>query len=197
MIEVLVLYYSSGGNVRALAHYIAHGVNSVAGVTARLRRVAEVSTTGVTNASVNNQTNADPYVTNDDLSTCKGLAVGSPVRFGNMSSHLKHFWDNTSAEWLLGGLAGKPACVFTSSGSMHGGQEACLLSMMLPLIHHGMLIVGIPYTETELMTTQSGGTPYGASHVAGMNDELPVTKEEQQLAIALGKRLAELSLKLQ
>jgi NAD(P)H dehydrogenase (quinone) len=197
MIEVLVLYYSSGGNVRALARYIANGINSVAGAKARVRTVKEVSAGHDNNNQSIVKNNTNEYATPNDLFECKGLAVGSPVRFGNMASHLKYFWDSTSSEWLLGGLSGKPACVFTSSGSIHGGQETCLLSMMLPLIHHGMLIVGIPYTQTELMTTTTGGTPYGASHVAGMNDDLPLSEDERQLAFAMGKRLAEVTLKLQ
>jgi NAD(P)H dehydrogenase (quinone) len=195
MLEVLVLYYSSGGSVKALANYIARGINNVPQVTARIRMVPPITTVIDANPP-KIPDNYHPYVTLEDLSECNGLALGSPVRFGVMSAHLKYFLDSTSAEWLTGSLSGKPACVFTSSGSMHGGQEACLLSMMLPLIHHGMMIVGIPYTETSLMKTKTGGTPYGVTHVSGMNDDLPLSEEEKELAMSQGKRLAEISLKL-
>jgi NAD(P)H dehydrogenase (quinone) len=131
-----------------------------------------------------------------DLAECDALALGSPVRFGNMSAHLKYFLDSTSHEWLTGTLSGKPACVFTSSGSIHGGQEACLLSMMIPLLHHGMLIVGLPYTENKLMNTTTGGTPYGVSHYAGIKDDLPISADEKDLAIAQGVRIATFARKL-
>ena len=195
MKEILVLYYSGGGATKKLAELIAHGIDSVDGARARLRTVPQVSPTC-------EQTTPDipdsgaPYVIHTDLSECIGLALGSPVRFGNMSSHLKYFLDSTSSEWLTGVLAGKPACVFTSSASIHGGQEACLLSMMIPLFHHGMVLLGIPYTESALMTTTHGGTPYGVSHVAGGNDTYPISDDEKELAIAQGKRLAKIALTL-
>ena len=141
-------------------------------------------------------TNGDPYVTNTDLHECVGLALGSPVRFGNMSSAMKYFWDSTSNEWMSGTLVGKPACVFTSSSSLHGGQEACLFSMMIPLFHHGMVMVGLPYTSPELATTTSGGTPYGVSHWAGPDSKKPISESEEHLAILQGKHLAEIALKL-
>ncbi|HEY6773453.1 MAG TPA: NAD(P)H:quinone oxidoreductase [Oxalicibacterium sp.] len=138
-----------------------------------------------------------PYVELRDLEECAALALGSPTRFGNMAAAMKYFWDGTTSQWLAGALAGKPACVFTSTGSLHGGQESTLLSMMLPLLHHGMLLVGLPYTEAELMTTSSGGTPYGASHWAGVNGNHPISAETRTLTIALGRRLAQTAVKLQ
>lgn len=195
MKEILVLYYSRNGATLKLANLVARGIESVSGVSARIRTVPNVSTVCESvSPSVPDQ--GAPYVTNQDLDECIGLALGSPVRFGNMASSLKYFLDGTSHEWLSGTLAGKPACVFTSSGSMHGGQEACLLSMMIPLFHHGMIIVGLPYTNSELMNTRSGGTPYGVSHHAGIDDTLPISESEKQLAILQGKRLAEIALKL-
>lgn len=195
MKEILVLYYSLNGSTTKLANLIARGIESVNGISARLRTVPNVSTVCEQTKPTIPDSGA-PYVTNDDLKECIGLALGSPVRFGNMASSLKYFLDGTSHEWLSGTLSGKPACVFTSSGSIHGGQETTLLSMMLPLIHHGMLIVGLPYTEPALMNTQSGGTPYGVSHYAGINDDINISEHEKQLALAQGKRLAEIALKL-
>lgn len=195
MVEVLVLYYSSGGSTKALANLIARGVESVALAKPRIRTVPQVSSVcEATQPSIPDE--GHPYATHDDLYECHGLALGSPVRFGNMSAHLKYFLDSTSNEWLTGTLTNKPACVFTSSGSIHGGQEACLLSMMVPLIHHGMVIVGLPYTETRLMTTSTGCGPYGVSHVAGVDDDRVLSEDEKQLAIFQGKRLAEITLKL-
>ncbi|MGO4469447.1 NAD(P)H:quinone oxidoreductase, partial [Pseudoduganella sp. RAF53_2] len=138
-----------------------------------------------------------PYVELDDLRECAAIAVGSPTRFGNMASAMKYFWDGTSAEWLSGTLAGKPACVFTSTGSLHGGQESTLLSMMIPLLHHGLMILGLPYTHPELMTTSSGGSPYGASHWSGLDGKKPITDDEKRLAVALGRRLAETAVRMQ
>ncbi|MCA1323127.1 NAD(P)H:quinone oxidoreductase [Herbaspirillum sp. alder98] len=187
---ILVLYYSRHGATRKLAELIAQGVESVAGCDARLRTVPAVSTvTEAVEAEV--PASGAPYVDADDLLQCHGLALGSPTRFGNMASAMKYFWDGTAPQWLSGTLSGKPAAVFTSTGSLHGGQESTLLTMMLPLLHHGMLLVGLPYTHPELMNTHSGGTPYGASHWAGVNGNQPLSDDSRTLAIALGKRLAE------
>jgi NAD(P)H dehydrogenase (quinone) len=186
---ILVLYYSRHGATRKLAEFIAQGVNAVPGCEARLRTVPAVST--VTEATAPGiPAEGAPYVELRDLQECAGLALGSPTRFGNMASAMKYFWDGTSTDWLAGTLAGKPACVFTSTGSLHGGQETTLLSMMLPLMHHGMLLLGVPYTEPALMTTSSGGTPYGASHWAGMSGERTMTDDSRALTVALGRRLA-------
>ena len=193
--KILVLYYSSGGNVAAMARHIARGIEEVEGMEACVRTVPRVSTDCEAVADVI-PTQGPPYATLSDLDGCAGLALGSPARFGNMAAALKYFLDGSSASWLSGRLVGKPACVFTSSASLHGGQETTLMSMMLPLLHHGMLLLGIPYTEAALMTTTSGGTPYGASHVAGASDDLPLTSEEQKLCTALGNRLAATARKL-
>lgn len=195
MHEILVLYYSHRGSVRALAERLARGIDSVPGAQARLRTVPRVST--VCEASAPGIPDAGaPYVEISDLEECAGLALGSPVRFGNMAAPMKYFWDGTIATWQNGSLAGKPACVFTSSASQHGGNEATLLSMMLPLLHHGMLLMGLPYTEAELSTTRSGGTPYGASHVAGGNGDPTLSEAESRLAFAQGQRLARLVVQL-
>lgn len=178
-----------------MAEYVAQGINSVPGCDARLRTVPAVST--VTEAVAPDiPADGPPYVEASDLEQCAGLALGSPTRFGNMAAAMKYFWDGTAPQWLAGALAGKPACVFTSTGSLHGGQETTLLSMMLPLMHHGMLLVGLPYTQPELMTTVSGGTPYGASHWSGADGNQPISPESRALAIALGRRLAETACKL-
>lgn len=192
---ILVLFYSRHGSTRRLAELIAQGVESVPGCDARLRTVAPVST--VTEATAP-EVPADgaPYVEAADLQQCAAIAVGSPTRFGNMASSMKYFWDGTSGQWLSGALAGKPACVFTSTGSLHGGQESTLLSMMIPLLHHGLMVLGLPYTHPDLMTTSSGGTPYGASHWAGLDGKRPITDEEKRLAVALGKRLAETAVRM-
>ena len=195
MTEILVLYYSHGGAVRDMAQLIARGVESVAGVKARVRTVPRVSTVcEATEPDI--PEHGAPYAELRDLEECAGLALGSPTRFGNMAAPLKYFLDGTSGLWLKGALIGKPAAVFTSTASMHGGQETTLLSMLLPLMHHGMLVLGLPYSEPELAATASGGTPYGASHVAGPMSDRPITEEERKLCIALGKRLAETTLKL-
>jgi NAD(P)H dehydrogenase (quinone) len=189
LLPILVLYYSRHGATRKLAECIAQGIESVSGCEARLRTVPQISTvTEATEAQI--PTSGAPYVELQDLQECQGLALGSPTRFGNMAAPLKYFLDGTSAQWLSGALSGKPACVFTSTGSLHGGQESTLLSMMLPLLHHGMLIMGLPYTEKNLMTTHSGGSPYGATHWSGIGGDLVMTEETRELAIALGKRLA-------
>ncbi|SDV51049.1 NAD(P)H:quinone oxidoreductase [Chitinasiproducens palmae] len=193
MQEILVLYYSRYGATRTLARLIAQGVDSVPGASARVRTVPAVSTVCEATAP-DVPADGAPYVEPADLDECVGLALGSPTRFGNMAAPLKYFLDGTSPQWLAGTLSGKPACVFTSSTSLHGGQESTLLSMMLPLLHHGMLIVGLPFTETALNTTQSGGTPYGASHHAV--ERRDVTAEEKTLAVALGARLARAALAL-
>lgn len=193
--EILVLYYSQGGSVRQLAQLIARGVERVDGVQARVRTVPKISTVCESVAPAVPDEGA-PYVELADLKECAGLALGSPTRFGNMAAPLKYFLDSTSGLWLSGALAGKPAVVFTSSGSMHGGNESTLLTMMLPLLHHGMVMVGLPYSEPALSTTSGGGTPYGASHVAGAMDDTPISDDEKKLCIALGKRLAEIALKL-
>ena len=196
MAEILVLYYSATGSVRSLAQALARGVESVEGMRARVRTVPKVSP--VTDGSAPAvPAECAPYVEARDLEECVGLALGSPTRFGNMAAPMKHFLDNTGAQWQNGALAGKPACVFTSTSSQHGGQESTLLSMMLPLFHHGMLLVGLPYTEPALNTTAGGGTPYGASHVAGFGAERAITEDEKRLAVALGARLARFALKLQ
>ncbi|QJE02549.1 NAD(P)H:quinone oxidoreductase [Massilia forsythiae] len=193
---ILVLYYSRHGKTRRLAELIAQGVESVPGAEARLRTVPAVSTVAEATEPDIPRAGA-PYVEPEDLAECAGLALGSPTRFGNMAAALKYFLDGTSAQWLSGTLAGKPAVVFTSTGSLHGGQEATLLSMMIPLLHHGMLVMGLPYTRPELMTTASGGSPYGATHWAGVDNDRAVTEDEKRLAIALGRRLALAAGKLQ
>lgn len=195
MADILVLYYSRYGAVMEMARYLARGVEEVAGMQARLRTVPAVSTVCEAVADTI-PGSGPPYATLDDLRDCAGLALGSPTRFGNMAAPLKYFLDSTSGLWLSGALSGKPAAVFTSTASLHGGQETTLLSMMLPLLHHGMLLVGLPYTETELLTTRSGGTPYGASHLAGSDSDLPLTEEEKRLCRALGRRLAEAARRL-
>jgi NAD(P)H dehydrogenase (quinone) len=193
--EILVLYYSQHGATRQMAQLIARGVEQVAGVRARLRTVPKVSTVcEATEPDIPDS--GAPYVELRDLEECIGLALGSPTRFGNMASAMKYFWDGTGGLWMKHTLVGKPAALFTSTGTMHGGQECTLLSMMLPLLHHGMLIVGLPYSEPELSSTQSGGTPYGASHVAGLANDQPVTEAEKKLCLALGRRLAQTALKL-
>lgn len=195
LLPVLVLYYSRHGATRKLAELIAQGIESVPGCEARLRTVPAVSTvTEATEPAV--PESGAPYVELSDLDECAGLALGSPTRFGNMAASMKYFLDGSSAQWLSGALAGKPACVFTSTGSLHGGQESTLLSMMLPLLHHGMLIVGLPYAEPALMNTASGGSPYGATHWSGPSGKQDITDDSRVLAIALGKRLAETARKL-
>ena len=193
--DILVLYYSRNGATRLLAEAIAQGIDQVEGTHARLRTVPTV-TAVVETAAAAVPSEGAPYVELQDLEECGGLALGSPTRFGNMAAPLKHFIDSTSGQWLSGALAGKPAAVFTSTTSMHGGQESTLLSMMLPLLHQGMLVLGIPYTEPDLMTTASGGTPYGASHVAPHGTAARLTDEERRLAVALGTRLANAALRL-
>jgi len=196
MKEILVLYYSQYGAVKQMAQLIARGIELTSGISARVRTVPKISAVceAVENAVPDS---GAPYVQLKDLEECSGLALGSPTRFGNMAAPLKYFLDSTSALWLKGVLAGKPAAVFTSTSSLHGGQESTLISMMLPLMHHGMLMVGLPYTEPELISTVSGGTPYGASHVAGATSDRAITEEEKKLCIALGKRLAEIALRLE
>jgi NAD(P)H dehydrogenase (quinone) len=195
MAQILILYYSVGGSVRRMAEFIAEGAERVPGAMARLRTVPKVATVTQTAAPAIPPEGA-PYCELQDLESCAGLALGSPTRFGNMAAPLKHFLDGTGPLWLNGALAGKPACVFTSTASLHGGQEATLLSMMLPLLHQGMLIVGLPYTQAELNATRAGGTPYGPSHFAGVADDQPVADAERALCIAQGRRLAEIALKL-
>ena len=195
MQEILVLYYSHRGSVRALAELIARGVDSVPGAAARLRTVPRVSTVCEATETDIPERGA-PYAEMRDLEECIGLALGSPTRFGNMAAPMKYFLDGTAGPWLSGALAGKPACVFTSSASQHGGQESTLLSMMIPLLHHGMVLVGLPFSEPDLTRSRSGGSPYGATHVAGKDDSTLISDEEKRLATALGKRLAETALKL-
>jgi len=189
MPEILVLYYSRHGAVQAMAQQIARGVETVPGMQARLRCVPPVAPT-YDPAAESIPTSGAPYATAEDMRECVGLALGSPTRFGNMAAPLKHFLDSTGALWISGTLVGKPAAVFTSTSTQHGGQETTLLSMMLPLLHHGMLLLGVPYTEAALNRTASGGTPYGASHVAGLKNDNPLTADEKELCQALGKRLA-------
>ena len=195
MSEILILYYSHRGSVRALAERVARGVESVPGMQARLRTVPKVSTVcEASEATV--PTNGAPYVEAIDLEECVGLALGSPVRFGNMAAPMKYFWDGTVAAWQNGTLVGKPACVFTASGSQHGGNETTLISMMLPLLHHGMLLIGLPYTEPDLNTTSTGGTPYGPSHISGGSGNPVLSESESRLAFNQGQRLANLVKKL-
>ena len=195
MFEILVLYYSHRGAVAEMARLVARGVEQVPGARARLRTVPRVaSVTTIAQPAVPDA--GAPYCELADLEQCAGLALGSPTRFGNMAAPMKHFWDGTGALWLRGALAGKPAAVLTSTSSLHGGQETTLLSMMLPLMHHGMILVGLPYTAAELSTTETGGTPYGASHLAGSASDRPISAEEKTLCIELGRRLAGVALKL-
>ena len=192
---VLVLYYSRSGAVLKLAQYIARGVESVDGLEARMRAVAPVSTTcEAVDKSIPDA--GAPYATLEDLRDCVGLALGSPTRFGNMAAPMKYFLDSTSSLWLAGDLVDKPACVFSSSASMHGGQETTLTSMMLPLLHHGMLLLGLPYTEPVLNTTQTGGTPYGVTHVSGINNDSALSPDEITLAKSLGERLGRVARQL-
>jgi len=195
VIDILVLYYSRGGATRALAREIAQGVDSVKGAASRLRTVPAVS---AVSEAVEEEVPADgpPYVDVTDLKECAGLILGSPTRFGNMAAPLKYFLDGTGSEWLGGTLIGKPAGFFTTTSTLHGGQETTLLSMMLPLLHHGMLIVGLPYSESDLSTTTTGGGPYGASHVTWNRDADTLSSEEKRLAQALGARVASIALKL-
>ena len=195
MTEVLILYYSRGGSVAALARQVARGVGEVTGASARLRTVPQVAAVTQTAAPPEPDEGA-PYVQAEDLEACAALAIGSPTRFGNMAAPMKHFIDGLGAQWASGTLAGKPAAVFTSTATLHGGQESTLLTMMVPLLHHGCLVMGIPYTEPLLSSTRTGGTPYGASHVAGAQDDPKPSDEEAQLARALGRRLATFALKL-
>jgi NAD(P)H dehydrogenase (quinone) len=195
MPDILVLYYSNSGSVRELARHIARGVDSVTGMSARVRTVPKVSTVAEASEPAI-PSDGPPYVTHTDLAECAGLALGSPTRFGNMAAPLKYFIDGTGGEWMKGTLIGKPASVFTSTASMHGGQESTLLTMMVPLLHHGMVIVGLPYSEPMLSSTREGGTPYGASHVAGAANDQALTDTEKHLAFVLGKRLASVAQKL-
>jgi len=192
---VLILYYSRYGATAEMANHIAQGVESVAGVEALIRTVPAVSTVVEASEESIPKTGA-VYASLDELKNCSGLILGSPTRFGNMAAPLKYFLDGTSALWLSGALIGKPAAVFTSTASLHGGQETTLLSMMLPLLHHGMVCLGLPYAEADLSSTATGGTPYGASHFAGADSKRPISEEEKRLCIALGKRLAQTALKL-
>lgn len=195
MSPILILYYSRYGSVKQMAQYIARGVESIPNMEAKIRTVPPVSPTiEATDPSV--PESGAPYATLEDLKSCAGLALGSPTRFGNMAAPMKYFLDQTSSLWLSGSLVNKPATVFSSTSSMHGGQETTLLSMMLPLFHLGFIVMGIPYTEPDLNNTQSGGTPYGASHIAGVSGKNPITEEEQRLCFAQGKRLAEIAMKL-
>lgn len=196
MHEILVLYYSRQGSTAALARQVCRGVDGVAGMRARLRTVAPLSTS-IERLDPAVPDDGPPYASHDDLAACCGLVLGSPTRFGNMAAPMKHFWDGTSALWLSGALVDKPAGVFTSTQTLHGGQEATLLSMMLPLLHHGMYLVGLPYTHKGLTETRAGGTPYGASHVAGTSGQGVLADAERDLAQALGARVALLASRLQ
>ena len=194
-LTILVLYYSRHGATRKLAELIGQGIDGVPGCEARLRTVPAISTViEAIEASV--PSDGAPYVELRDLEECAALALGSPTRFGNMAAPMKYFLDGTTAQWISGTLAGKPASVFTSTGSLHGGQESTLLSMMLPLLHHGMLLMGLPYTLPELMTTTTGGTPYGASHWSGVSGNEPLSEQTRLLAIAQGRRLATIAARL-
>lgn len=195
MKDILIVYYSRNGSVAQLARFVARGVEEVLGMRARLRSVPPVApVTAIAQAP--EPDDGAPYATLQDLRDCAGLILGSPTRFGNMAAPLKHFLDSTGAEWASGALVGKPAGVFTSTGTMHGGQETTLTSMMLPLLHHGMLLVGIPFTENALNRTGSGGTPYGASHVAGTDGERGISEDERELARILGRRVAHVAARL-
>jgi len=195
MPDILILYYSRTGAVAQLARHVARGVEEIAGIQARVRSVPPVAAvTAVAQPPVPEE--GAPYATLQDLRECAGLILGSPTRFGTMAAPLKHFLDSTGAEWASGTLVGKPAAVFTSTGTMHGGQESTLLSMLLPLLHHGMLLVGLPFTEPLINATTSGGTPYGASHVAGADGSRAISDAERTLARALGRRVAEITLRL-
>lgn len=194
MKKVLVLYYSRHGSTKNLAYKIAQGIESQ-GCEALLRTVPPVSN-NLDSPSDSLPSEGDPYVSQQEVRDCDGLIYGSPVRFGNMSAAMKYFWDGTSEQWLNGQLSGKPASVFTTSSSLHGGQESTLLTMMLPLFHHGMLVMGLPYSEPELNRTQTGGTPYGVTHVAGLNNQTQLSQDESALCVAQGKRLAQLVIKL-
>jgi len=192
---ILVLYYSRGGTTAELARYIARGITEHGSYSARLRTVPEVSTV-IEKTAPPVPVEGAVYCSKDDLRNCAGLALGSPTRFGNMASALKNFLDDTVDLWLAGSLVDKPATVFTSTSSMHGGQESTLLSMQVPLMHQGMIISGVPYSVAELRATRSGGTPYGATHVAGDNTAVSLTADEQSIAKAAGDRLARLAEKL-
>lgn len=196
MPEILVLYYSRHGSTAQLARRIAAGVEEVEGMQARLRTVPELVAAAGTHSAPEVPSDGPPFVSHEDLSACAGLILGSPTRFGNMAAPLKHFLDSTAALWLSGALAGKPGAVFTSTSSAHGGQESTLLSMMLPLMHHGMLLVGLPYSEPGLARTQGGGSPYGAGHLARHTRETELDEDERALARALGRRVAEIARKL-
>jgi NAD(P)H dehydrogenase (quinone) len=195
MTNILVLYYSRYGAVKQMAQYVARGIESVPSVEARIRTVPPVSPTTEATAPSLPESGA-PYATLEDLKTCDGLALGSPTRFGNMAAPLKYFLDTTSSLWLAGSLIDKPAAVFSSTASMHGGQETTLMSMMLPLMHLGFVLVGIPYTEPDLNNTLTGGTPYGATHFTGPDGKKPISAEEERLCFAMGKRLAEIAVRL-
>ena len=195
MSDILVLYYSRTGSVAQLARHVARGVEEVPGMRARVRSVPPVAAV-TTVAQPPVPGDGAPYATLQDLHDCAGLILGSPTRFGNMAAPLKHFLDSTGTEWVSGTLAGKPAAVFTSTSTMHGGQESTLLSMLLPLLHHGMLLVGLPFTEAAINSTVSGGTPYGASHVTGIDNDRPVSDDERTLARALGRRVGEIAARL-
>ena len=192
---ILILYYSRTGSVANIAKYISRGVERVDGIEARLRCVPSVSTACEATEKDIPDSGA-PYATIEDLRNCSGLALGSPTRFGNMSAPLKYFIDSTSGIWMSGELSGRPACVFSSTASMHGGQETTLISMMLPLLHHGMVLVGLPFTEPTLTTTQTGGTPYGVTHLSGLDNNNVLSKDEMLLAKNLGERVAKIALKL-
>jgi NAD(P)H dehydrogenase (quinone) len=195
MSDILVLYYSRHGATKEMAQLIARGVDKVAGMQAMLRTVPEISSVcEATHNSIPDE--GAPYINTDELRHCSGLIMGSPTRFGNMAAAMKYFIDSTSANWLSGHLAGKPAGVFTSASSLHGGHESTLLSMMLPLLHHGMLLVGSPYSEAELISTTTGGTPYGPSHLAGKDSNLAISTDEKHLCLAMGQRVAEIAQKL-
>ena len=193
--EILILYYSRHGATAEMARQLARGVEEVDGMQARLRTVPPVSTVCEASEPGIPESGA-PYVSEKDLESCDGLLLGSPTRFGNMAAPMKYFLDTTSRLWMSGSLIGKPAGLFTSTSSLHGGQESTLLSMMLPLLHHGMLIAGVPYSETTLLHTRSGGTPYGASHLAGSDSKLPLTEEEKRICRSQGRHLAQIAQRL-
>ncbi len=196
MPEILILYYSRHGSTAQLARRIASGVEEIEGMQACVRTVPEVSALSGDVRAPEVPTDGPPFVAAEDLQRCRGLILGSPTRFGNMASALKHFWDSTSSQWLSGALAGKPGAVFTASSSPHGGQESTLLSMMLPLMHHGMLIVGVPYSESAVTRTEGGGGPYGAGHLARHHEQSALSADEKLIARALGRRVAHIAARL-
>ena len=193
---ILVLFYSQNNNTYEMAKQVSNGIESVDGISAKIRTVPEIKEATDNRVADSVPSTGAPYATIQDLENCSGLILGSPTRFGNMAAQLKYFIDQTTSTWLSGKLAGKPAGCFTSTGSLHGGMETTIISMMIPLLHHGMIFAGVPYTEDSLLETKSGGTPYGPSHLAGVDSSRELDSDEKKICIALGKRIADLALRL-